>query len=390
MQTRAFKLYPTVAQVKILDRWLGVCCWVYNRALEQRIKSYRRRKEPQSLIGQQLQLTRWRSRIPRLRECPAQFERDALRRVDRGMKAFFRRCKAGQAPGFPRFRSRDRYNSMEQLQPGKFYRGNTIYVPGLGHVRARGRALPPGPQKALRIIRKASGWYAQILVETKPTLVAGPGQVGIDVGLQHFATLSDGTHVPNPRYGQLSAGRLRALQRRVSRRTKGSTRRRQAVKALQRQHERIADQRRSFAHQLSTQLVRQNRLIAVEKLNLRGLTRSRLGKNILDAAWGLFLNLLKLKAEEAGAKVVEVDPRHTSQECPACGNVKPKKLSERWHTCGCGLSCQRDHAASQVILARAVAMVAANRPSTDSTAVKQPVAAKQVGRKKRVVVSSRV
>ena len=125
IQTFQYKLYPNQAQSKTLERWLGVCCWVYNRALEHRKKAYLRRAEHTSYNDQQAMLTGWRTRMDSLRAVPCVFERDALRRVDRGMKAFFRRLKAGgEKPGFPRFRSRHRYNSLECLAVGKYLLGN--------------------------------------------------------------------------------------------------------------------------------------------------------------------------------------------------------------------------------------------------------------------------
>jgi len=387
IRTFQYKLYLNQAQVKTLERWIGTCCWTFNRALEQRIKAYRRRGESASYNSQSALLTAWRSRMDFLRLCPLGFERDALRRVDRGFKAFFRRIKAGDAkPGFPRFRSRHRYNSLEYLAVGTYLKGDRIRVPGMGRIRCRGRLLPEGEQKALRIIRRASGWYAQIVLDdgkqppaTKPVESA----IGIDVGLNHFAVLSTGEAIENPRFLRKSERSLRSHQRRVARRKKGSHRRRKAVKSLRRKHELIGDQRRNFCHRHSTALVRKYGLIAVENLNVKGMVRSRLGKSILDAAWSTFLNQLAVKAEDAGRQLIRVDPRGTSQTCPNCGVIVPKKLSERWHSCACGCECQRDHASAQVILARAVGVTAANRPWTDPASDGALVAHGQAGRMKR-------
>ncbi len=390
IRTFQYKLYPNQAQVKTLERWIGVSCWIYNRALEQRIKAYKRRKESVTRYAQQALLTEWRARMESLRAVPCAFERDALRRVDRGMKAFFRRVKAGKGKaGFPRFRSRHRYNSLEYLAVGKYLSGDRIRIPNLGTIRCRGRLLPEGTQRALRVIRRATGWYAQVVLddgrqppEKRPVKTA----IGIDVGLTIFAALSDGTRIENPRWGRKSAAKLRALQRRVSRRAKGSNRRRKAVQSLRRQHERIADQRRCFCHQHSTALVRKFDLIGVEKLNVKGMVRSRFGKSILDAAWSTFTAQLVAKAEYAGQRVMAVNPRGTSQECPNCGAIARKELSERTHSCGCGLTCDRDVASARVILARALGESRVTRARTDSASGKVLVAPRQVGRLKRVVL----
>jgi putative transposase len=389
IQTFQYKLYPNQAQSKTLERWLGVCCWVYNRALEHRKKAYLRRAEHTSYNDQQAMLTGWRTRMDSLRAVPCVFERDALRRVDRGMKAFFRRLKAGgEKPGFPRFRSRHRYNSLECLAVGKYLLGNHIRIPNLGKIRCRGRLLPDGIQRALRVICRASGWYAQILLDdgkTPPESLPADTAIGIDVGLNTFAALSDGTMIPNPRFGRKSAAKLRAVQRRVSRRVKGSNRRRKAVKALVRQHERIADQRKYFCHEHSTALVRQYALIGFENLNIKGMARTRFAKSIYDAAWGMFTAQIVSKAEWAGKRSVAVNPRRTSQECPWCGAIVKKKLSEREHRCPCGCTKNRDHASAQVILARALAESGATRPWRDPAADRQLVVASQAGPLKRVM-----
>lgn len=381
-----YKLYPNRSQIKTLERWLGICCWVYNNALAQRIKAYRRRGESINYNAQQALLTKQRARIDFLRAVPLTFSRDALRRVDSGMTAFFRRVKAGDKPGFPRFRSGHRYNSLECLDIQKYLRGNRIRVPKIGAIRCRGRLLPDGKQLGLRVKRRASCWYAQIILDDgrdTPIQKAIDSVIGIDVGLTHFATLSDGEQINNPRWFSKSARKLRALQRRVSRRVKGSVNRRRAVRALRRQHERVADQRRNFCHQHSTALVRKYDLIAVEKLNVKGMIRSRFGKSISDAAWSTFTTQLVVKAVCAGQQVVFVDARRTSQECPNCGAIVPKKLSERIHKCGCGLECHRDHASARVILARALVATGVTRPSMESTSDAALVVQHQVDQVKR-------
>lgn len=385
-RTYQYKLYPNQAQIKTLERWLGVCCWTYNRCLEQRIKAYKRRSENINYNAQQSMLTGWRERMESLRAVPCAFERDALRRVDRGMKAFFRRVKAGQTPGFPRFRSRHRYNSLESLTVGKYLSGDRIRVPNLGKIRCRGRLLPEGTQRALRVIRRASGWYAQVVLDdgrTPPEAKPANTAIGIDVGLATFAALSDGTMIPNPRFGRKAEHKLRALQRQLSRRVKGSNRRRKAVKALVRQHERIADQRKYFCHEHSTALVRKYALIGFENLNIKGMVRGHFAKSIYDAAWGIFTGQIVVKAASAGQMSVAVNPRRTSMECPDCGAIAKKSLSEREHRCPCGCVRNRDTASSQVILSRALTAIGATRPWRDFASNQQLVVVGQANPVKR-------
>jgi putative transposase len=201
-------------------------------------------------------------------------------------------------------------------------------------------------------------------------VVHTPGDsVGIDVGLESFATLSTGEKIQNPRFFRKSEKKLKRLQRRLSRKRKGSQNRRKIVKKLARQHEKIKAQRRDFAHQTSRNLVNRFGRIAVEDLNIKGLAKTKLAKSILDAAWGLFFFYLTYKAEEAGKTMVKVDPRGTSQTCPSCGEIQKKILSDRIHQCsGCGLVLDRDHAAALVILDRAVGVAAALTPVEGTTA----------------------
>ena len=177
-------------------------------------------------------------------------------------------------------------------------------------------------------------------------------QIGIDVGIESFATLSDGTRIDNFKYFESTQKKLRVTQRRVARRKKGSNRRRKAVNQLRKIHQKIKNQRADFQHKFSTWLVKEYDLIAIEKLNIGGMSKSILAKQIHDVAWGSFFQKLKYKAENAGKELIEVNPRGTSQTC-VCGNGVRKKLSQRWHDCNvCGLSIHRDHNSALVILSR--------------------------------------
>ncbi len=369
LRTVEFKLYPTPTQERTLTDWLERCCWLYNRCLEHRIKAYERRGENVKYNAQTVMLTGLRARMPLIAEVPVEFARSALRRIDRGFQAFFRRCKSGEKPGFPRYRSRHRFNSLECLDAG--WRGyifdGELHVPKLGTVKYRaGDQDTSGKQKLLRIIRRASGWYGQMVLDTgivppeppAPDAIASP--IGIDVGLTTFAALSQGDPVENPRLLAASQLKVRHAHRKVSRRIKGSCNRRKAIKRLARVHERVAAQRKDFLHQESRKLVNRFDLIGFEALNIKGLCGGMLAKPIHDAAWGMFLFFVTYKAANAGRHAVPVDARGTSQECPFCGAIQHKSLSERRHECACGASLDRDFASSLVIETRAVRVVAAS------------------------------
>jgi putative transposase len=189
-------------------------------------------------------------------------------------------------------------------------------------------------QRGVRIIRRETGWYAQVLLDNGAPPPPRPIQtsVGIDVGLESFATLSTGTKIANPQFAQLAQRKLRSLQRRLSRCQKGSSNRRKAVRRLAREHERVAAQRRSFCHQEARKIVDRFDLIGLEKLHIGAMVRNRcLARSIMDAAWGMFAFCLTYKAANAGKSAVSVHAPGTSQECPWCGLIRPKKLCERTH-----------------------------------------------------------
>jgi len=385
LRTIEFKLYLNREQEETLDRWRGTCCWTYNQLLEARIKAHGRRRESPSYFDQQSMIKDWRGRMERLAEVPVEFLRDAANRVDFGMQAFFRNLKRGNKPGFPRFRPNQRYRSIEYKAVRQWTRDGTVYVPGIGEVTARGRfQVALGKQKLMRLVKRASGWYVQIVVDTGvqlPMKVKPTSTTGLDLGLKSFLVLSSGEKVPNPRVLQRLEHRLKAEQRRFSRKKKGSKNGRKCVQRIARLHERIRAQRRDFLYQTAHSLVSRFDLIGHEKLNIRGLGRSCLSKSIYDASWGLFLSILSSKAANVGRQVIGVDPRKTSQTCPNCGAIKPKKLSERVHLCPCGCILDRDQAAAMVIHARALAVAGANtyggiglcEATVDSGDVSRPV-----------------
>lgn len=354
-RTIEFKIYPSLFQQDELNRHLRICCRTYNQALEKRIAAYRETGKSPSYHDQTIILTQERMRDAELASVPVEFTRDALRRVDRGMKAFFRRCKSGDKPGFPRFRPQQRYNSLEQIDPSNYFNCNRIRLPKIGYVRARGPfGRVSDTQKLLRIIRRASGWYAQVLCEFVPEYLPEVGrECGIDLGLTSFLTLDTGETIDNPRTLRKASKRLRAVQKQLSRCQDGSRRRAKQKRVVARVYERVVRKRRGFCHRVSRDIANRFDKIAYEDLNVKGLSSGMLAKSVNDAAWSTFIVLLTVKAENAGRQLVKVDPRGTSQECPDCGAVVRKELSERVHNCPCGLRLDRDHAAAIVIKNRA-------------------------------------
>ena len=353
VRTLEARLYPTPSQQETLRGWMRSACRVYNCALELRKWAWQANGTSLSFYDLCAQLTDLRKEQEH-KAVPLNIQRDALRKLDRSYKAFFRRVKAGDKAGFPRFKSGRRWHSFEILQAADYTEGGKIRIPKLGVVKCR-NLRHDGPAKALRVVVRAGKWYAQLVVDDglkeavkRPVVSA----VGVDVGLTHFATLSDGSTIENPRYYRKAEKKLATAQRVVSRRKKGSNRRRKAVMVVQRQHERVRCLRHNFLHHAANKLVRDHDLIAVEDLNVKGLARTRLAKSIQDAGWSAFVELLLFKAASAGATVAKVPPAYTSQDCSGCGMRVKKTLSQREHSCpSCGLVLDRDHNAALNILA---------------------------------------
>lgn len=349
-----YRVYPTKRQAETLNQHLAICCELYNAALQERRDAWKLEHKSISWFDQNLQLVAIKKERPDVAGVSSNALEATLKRVHLAFGAFFRRVQVGQKAGYPRFQPARRYDSLTFRRIGKALNSNKLHLSKIGEVRIKLHRPIEGEIKTLTVKREAGRWFAIFAceVELEP-LPFSPGMIGIDVGLTHFATLSDGTQIDNPRYYRKAERALRVAQRRVARRKKGSHRRRKAIQLLQRAYGRVSWQRTDFLHKQSRTLVNPNGLIAAEKLNIKGMVRSRLAKSINDASWGIFLNMIAYKAEYAGRVFVQVNPKGTSQTC-TCGAEVRKTLSDRWHSClACGLSLDRDHVSAQVILSRA-------------------------------------
>jgi putative transposase len=357
---RAFKyrLYPTPNQVRELEIALNTHRHIYNAALLNRQMAYQIEHRSLSYEAQSRWFKGRREENPWFAKTNFSSVQATLRRLDRAFEAFFRRVKVGQKPGYPRFKGRDYFNSVvfPSYRDGVRLTDSRLYVQHIGKIKVKLHRPIEGAIKTVTVLREADKWYAVFACDLGDVAVpqkAGP-EIGIDVGLEHFLTDSDGVHEPNPRYLKEALPELRRAGRSVSRKKKGGHNRRKAVKQLQAVYAKVRHCREDHRHKTALSLVRRAGLIAVERLNIKGMMGNRrLARAIADVAWAAFLATLQHKAERAGVVVVEVDPRGTSQTCSRCGTEVRKELSVRWHDCVCGLSIHRDHNAALNILAKA-------------------------------------
>lgn len=284
-----------------------------------------------------------------------------MRRLDKAYQNFFRRVKAGEAKaGFPRFKGKGRFESIEFPAYGDGIRlnGNRLRVQHVGVIKVKLHRPHEGTIKTATLKLEGDKWFLILSCDLGDVAVAPSinPPVGIDVGLEHFLTTSNAEHEPNPRFLKTELPKLRRLSRSVSRKRKGGRNRRKAVKRLRRLHARVRNLRHEHRHKTALKLTRRYGLIALEGLAVRNMVKNRrLARSISDAGWYGFRMTLAQKAESAGVRVVEVDPSWTSQLCSGCGQIVRKQLSERWHSCECGCSLQRDVNAARNILARGLA-----------------------------------
>src|SRR6266849_3716801 len=315
-----YRAYPTPTQAEALHEQVNEACRLYNAALDERRSAWRMKGISLGYSDQANQLKEIRAAgalgIANFSAC-----QDVLRRVNKSFVAFFARVQTGEKHvGYPRFRSRLRYDSLTWPSWGDgcaLRASGRLYLQGVGDLKLRWhRPLPADAQiKTVTAKRAAGRWYVCFSVEMPDPqpLPACDLAVGIDVGLTPFAVLSDGAEIANPRHFRAAERRLRLAQRKLARRKKRSRRRLKARQEVARVHGHVANQRRDFHHKVAHTLVQEYGLIAVEDLNVQGLAGSMLAKSVHDAGWSQFISILSDKAEEAGRMFVKVNPNGTTR-----------------------------------------------------------------------------
>lgn len=356
-----FRLAPTKGQQRLLEQTLELCRWVYNETLGFRKHAWEERQEHVGLYDTHALLPVWKDQHPELKQVYSQVLQDVQNRVHLAFDAFFRRVKHGDNPGYPRFKGQGRYDSFTFKQAGFGFKldGQWLDLSKIGRVQMIAHRPMEGTIKTLTIRRTNTGkWYACFSVEVEPEpLPETKRAVGVDVGLEKFATLSTGETVANPRFFRKDERALAKAQRKLCKTERGTpepgtrwVKRRKVVAHI---HERIANRRKDFAHKLSRRLVNEFGIIVFEDLSIARMIKNHcLAKSIGAAAWNQLATYTCYKAEEAGRTYIEVDPRGTSHRCSRCHGLVQKDLSVRIHQCSfCGLEIDRDLNAAYNILA---------------------------------------
>ena len=356
-----YRVYPTKKQVGRLRHQMQLAKQLYNILFETAKEHYKQTGKTFSQFDMNNHITQLKKEKPEFKELHSQVAQNVSKRLGDSYKAFFRRVKAKQkgakvAVGFPRFKKF--VSSLTYPQVGfKFLNERRLHLSGIGNIPIVLHRAPKGEIKTCVIKIYDSGkWFVGFANELPETEFKSNEKtsVGVDVGLTSFATLSDGQKIVTPKFLRKSEKKLKLLQRRISRKKKGSKNKRRARLRFARGEEKVANQRFDFLHKLSRQQVTSHSVIAIEKLNIQDMQKSHfLAKSITDASWGMYSQMLHYKAWSAGCEVKDVDPRDTTKTCSQCGNKQDMPLSERVYKCQCGHIEDRDINAAKNILAKA-------------------------------------
>jgi len=344
-----YRIYLSKKQEVKLNKQISDCCFVYNKLLETKINAYKENKTNRS----QFDLNKIMKDI----DVPvhSKIKQNISKGINDSFNQFFRRVKEKKGKiGFPRFKSFNRCKSITFPQSGFKVDLRKLYISKIGNVPIVLHREIKGKIKTLTIKRCVDKWYVILACEGVVIDKIKPKdeRVGIDVGIETFATLSNGEIIENPKFFRKNEKQLAGLQRRLSRKKKGSKNKGKARLKVVKQHEKIFNQRNDFLHNQTAKIVRRFKVIAVEKLNIKGMVKNRyLTKSISDASWNRFIETLSYKVANTGGKVELINPKYTSQIYSSCGHKQKRPLSKRTYECEeCGLEINRDLNASKNIL----------------------------------------
>ena len=367
-----YRLRPTSSQIALMSEWLELLRRQYNYRLAERFNWWEGNrcavnacplichlpelKEQPDFYSQKRDLVNTKNLFPEYKIIYSQVLQNCVERVKGAFDRWLKGDCNGNRSGKPRFKGKGRYRSFTFPQmKQESIQGNLIDLPKIGIVKMiQHRPLPDGfKHKTATITCKADGWYISLSLEDVSVPVFTPDTptldttIGIDMGLKSFLVDDSGKEEPIPQHYRKAEKRLKRLQRSLSRKKKGSHRRQKAIKRVAKAHLKVSNQRKDFHYKTAKKLLSKGKHIAHEKLNIKGIARTRLAKSTHDAGWGQFLQILEIKAAKAGLRMIAVNPKGTSQNCSGCGSKVPKELKDRIHACPhCGLTIDRDHNAA--------------------------------------------
>ena len=351
-----FRLYPSKKQIGVLEDQLELCRQTHNWLLASCKENYEATGKTLSQFDLQKKLPYLKAQRQEINQVYSQVLQNICKRIKDGYTNFFARRKAGLKAGLPRFKKYGRYKSITYPQKGFKIEEGKLHLSKIGDIQIKQHRELRDQIKNLTVKRTPSGkWHAYFscIVEAHPKEKPFK-DVGIDVGLNSYAVLSDGSKIENPQFYRKSEKRLARVQRGLSRKKNGSNNRNKARVKVALLHEHIQNQRTDFLHKASRMIADTYETVYVEDLKISNMVRNHcLAKSISDAGWGKFIRMIVYKEEESGGQLIKVNPRNTTQNCSQCGEYVEKSLSDRVHKCPiCGLVMDRDMNAALNILAR--------------------------------------
>jgi len=354
LKTYRYRLLPGGKQIHIMEQWLEECRWLFNYFLAERKNAWEQKQRNLNYHAQATSLPTIKNERPTLSSVHSQVLQNVAMRIDLAFKAFLRRIKAGEKPGYPRFRGKGRYDSFTFPQSGFRLEGDKLNLSKIGELQVILHRPLEGQVRTCTIKRSSTGkWYVTFSCHWEPVpLPKNERAVGVHVGVHSFATLSTGEQIENPEFVRQEEKALTKAQRKLSKAEKGTPERKKCRKIIARICERITNRRHNFVHQLSRKIVNSFGVIAVKDLNVNRMVHNHcVAKSIMDAAWSGFFSVLAYKAEWAGRKFMIVNPVYTNQDCSKCGHRQQIPLAQRIFQCPCcGLEINRDYNASLNIL----------------------------------------
>jgi putative transposase len=375
-----YRLRLTKQQQSTIDLWMELCRRQYNYRLGERFNWWEQNrcdinscplichlpelKDRPDFYSQKRDLVNTKKLFTEYKDLPSHTLQDVIARVEKTFDRWLKGDSNGKRSGKPRFKGQGRYRSIAFPDPVKpeHIKGNVIQLPKIGNLKViLHRLIPDGFKvKTAAIVKKADGYYITLSLqdsyvpELTPEMPTLDNTIGIDMGLKSFLVDDMGTEVAIPQHYRKSERRLKKIQRSLSRKKKGSKRRKKAIKRVAKAHLKVSNQRKDFHYKTAKKLLNKGKNIGHEDLNIKGIARTRMAKSTHDAGWGQFLQILSVKAANAGLMTIAVNPNGTTQECSGCGQKVPKTIQDRWHECQCGCSLDRDHNAAINIKHRAV------------------------------------
>jgi putative transposase len=368
-----YHLRLTTEQQATVNGWLELCRRQYNYRLAERFNWWEQNrcdvnacplichlpelKDRPDFYSQKRDLVNTKKLFPKYKSLPSHTLQDVIARVDKTFGRWLKGDGNGKRSGKPRFKGQGRYRSLGFPDPIKpeHINGKFIQLPKLGRLKLiLHRPIPDGFKiKTATITRKADGYYITLSLqdstvpELSPELPTLDNAIGIDLGLKSFLVTDEGEAVAIPQHYRKAQKKLARLQRSLSRKKKGSKRRQKALNRVARAHQKVANQRKDFHYKTAKKLLNNGKHIGHEALNIKGIARTRMAKSTHDAGWGQFLQILSVKAANAGLMTIAVNPNGTTQRCSGCAQTVPKGIQDRWHSCPhCGLELDRDHNAA--------------------------------------------